>query len=106
LKLQSTPQQTHKQSRILHRDLYQIRHQAVEQAIRAVFGSGLLCGQQDRLFNRWPNQGVGFLIDINDFGKLKEAEVEPIFKAFTALPEEQQADMEVDFQDINALVPL
>jgi len=38
-----------------------------------------------------------------DFGKLKEAEVEPIFKAFTALPEEQQADMEVDFQDINAL---
>lgn len=41
-----------------------------------------------------------------DFGKLKEAEVEPIFKAFTALPEEQQADMEVDFQDINALVPL
>ena len=38
-----------------------------------------------------------------DFGKLKESEVELIFLAFTALPEEQQAAMEVDFQDINAL---
>ena len=38
-----------------------------------------------------------------DFGKLKETQVEPIFEAFTTLPEEQQAQMEVDFQDINAL---
>lgn len=38
-----------------------------------------------------------------DFRKLNETEVEPIFKAFTALPAKQQAAMEVDFQDINAL---
>jgi len=38
-----------------------------------------------------------------DFGKLNETEIEPVFQAFTAQSEEQQADMEVDFQDINAL---
>ncbi len=29
--------------------------------------------------------------------------MEPILEAFTTHPEEQQAQMEVDFQDINAL---
>ncbi len=38
-----------------------------------------------------------------DFEKLRKTEVEPVFEAFTALPEEEQAAMEVNFQDINAL---
>ncbi len=36
-----------------------------------------------------------------DLGELKESEVEPIFEAFTALPEDEQAPMQLDFQDIN-----
>lgn len=38
-----------------------------------------------------------------DFAKLTETEVEPIFAGFAVLPEDQQASMEADFQDINAL---
>jgi hypothetical protein len=32
-----------------------------------------------------------------DLGELKESEVEPIFEAFTALPEDEQAPMQLDF---------
>jgi hypothetical protein len=65
--------------------------------------------QHRQFFRRVPNALLaGYFetrdIDLGvDFGKLKETEVEPIFQAFTVLPEERQAVMEVDFQDINAL---
>jgi len=65
--------------------------------------------QHRQFFRRVPNTLLAQYFESRntdlgvDFGKLKEAEVGPIFEAFTALPEEQQADMEVDFQDINAL---
>ncbi len=38
-----------------------------------------------------------------DFSTLKEKEVDAIFIAFTALPEEQQATIEAEFQDIHAM---
>ncbi|MET0107205.1 MAG: hypothetical protein ABW072_18985 [Sedimenticola sp.] len=38
-----------------------------------------------------------------EFGDLTETQVEHIFEAFTALPEEQQTGMDIDFQDINTL---
>ncbi len=43
-------------------------------------------------------------IELNiDFSTLKEKEVDAIFIAFTALPEEQQATIEAEFQDIHAM---
>jgi hypothetical protein len=36
-----------------------------------------------------------------DFGQLKEAEIDHIFKGFTDLPPEQQAEIEAEFQDID-----
>jgi len=65
--------------------------------------------QHRQFFRRVPNALLARyfesrVTDLNvDFGKLKETEVEPVFQAFTALAEEQQAIMEVVFQDINAL---
>lgn len=38
-----------------------------------------------------------------DWDKLKEKETEAILKAFTLLPDEQQAEIEAEFQDVNAL---
>ena len=65
--------------------------------------------QHRQFFRRVPNlllakyfEAKGIPLDV-DFGKLKETEVEPIFAAFTALPEDTQSAVEVDFQDINAL---
>ncbi|MFQ5443582.1 MAG: hypothetical protein ACE5EK_03085 [Nitrospinales bacterium] len=37
------------------------------------------------------------------FDQLKETEVEPIFQAFTALPFEQQSEIEAEFQDIDTM---
>ena len=65
--------------------------------------------QHRQFFRRMPNALLARYFEATDtdlkldFGKLRETEVEPIFQAFTALPEDQQAVMEVDFQDINAL---
>jgi hypothetical protein len=65
--------------------------------------------QHRQFFRRVPNELLARYFESRDtdlgvdFGKLKETEVEPVFQAFTTLPEEQQAAMEVDFQDINAL---
>jgi hypothetical protein len=62
-----------------------------------------------QFFRRVPNALLARYFDARDvalgvdFEKLTETQVDPIFEAFTTLPEEQQADMEVDFQDINAL---
>ncbi len=36
-----------------------------------------------------------------DFEKLKETNVDVIFQTFSDFPEEQQATIEADFQDIN-----
>ena len=38
-----------------------------------------------------------------DLSKLKEKEVDTVFNAFTTLPEEQQATVEAEFQDIHAM---
>ncbi len=38
-----------------------------------------------------------------DLSELKEKEVDAIFNAFTALPEEQQATIEAEFQDIHSM---
>ena len=38
-----------------------------------------------------------------DWDKLKEKDTEAIMQAFTQLPDEQQAEIEAEFQDINAL---
>ena len=65
--------------------------------------------QHRQFFRRVPNTLLALYFDSKnadigvDFGKLMGKEVEPVFHAFTALSEEQQAAMEVDFQDINAL---
>jgi hypothetical protein len=65
--------------------------------------------QHRQFFRRVPNALLAQYFEARvaglgvELGKLKETEVEPIFEAFTALPEDQQADMEIDFQDINAL---
>lgn len=65
--------------------------------------------QHRQFFRRVPNDLLSAYFSSRgtdlgvDFSKLTETEVEPVFVAFTALPEEQQATMEVDFQDINAL---
>ena len=37
------------------------------------------------------------------FDQFKETEVEPIFQAFTALPPEQQAEIEAEFQEIDGM---
>ncbi len=65
--------------------------------------------QHRQFFRRVPNallaryfEAREVALDV-DFGDLTETQVEPIFEAFTTLPVDQQADMEVDFQDINAL---
>jgi len=43
-------------------------------------------------------------IELNvDFSTLKEKEVDTVFITFTALPEEQQATIEAEFQDIHAM---
>jgi hypothetical protein len=65
--------------------------------------------QHRQFFRRVPNKLLSAYFEtrnivlVEDFTKLRETEVEPIFSAFTTLPEEQQATIEVDFQDINAL---
>jgi hypothetical protein len=65
--------------------------------------------QHRQFFRRVPNQFLSAYFKSRDtdlgvdFAKLTETEVEPIFGAFTALPEEQQAAIEVGFQNINAL---
>lgn len=65
--------------------------------------------QHRQFFRRVPNALLKQYfetrkVELNlDFGNLTETQVEPIFEAFTALPEAQQAEMEVDFQDIFAL---
>lgn len=65
--------------------------------------------QHRQFFRRVPNALLARYFEARevdlgvDFGHMTETQVEPIFEAFTTLPVEQQADMEVDFQDINAL---
>ena len=65
--------------------------------------------QHRQFFRRVPNALLACYfedrgVNLNlDFEKLTETQVEPLFEAFTALPEERQATMEVDFQDVNAL---
>ncbi len=65
--------------------------------------------QRRQFFRRMPNKWLaryfeerGIVLGI-DLEKLKETEIEPVFEAFAALSEEQQATVEVHFQDINAL---
>ena len=65
--------------------------------------------QHRQFFRRVPNKYLAEYfeqkgVDLGvDFKKLKESEVEPIFKAFITLDEDEQASIEMDFQDINAL---
>ena len=65
--------------------------------------------QHRQFFRRVPNTLLARYFEARDtdlgvdFANLPETQVEPLFEAFTALPEERQAAMEVDFQDINAL---
>lgn len=60
--------------------------------------------QHPQFFRRVPNALLALYFETMDaalsvdFGKLTETEVEPVFEAFTALPEEQQAVMEVNYQ--------
>jgi len=70
-----------------------------------------LAGQYSHkhFFRHVPNQQLteyfsSKVIELNvDFSTLKEKEVDAIFIAFTALPEEQQATIEAEFQDIHAM---
>lgn len=63
-----------------------------------------------QFFKRMPNTYLARYFDSNDvslevdLNELKENDVGTIFQAFIALPEEQQALIEADFQDINALI--
>ncbi len=65
--------------------------------------------QHRQFFRRVPNKYLAAYfedkgIDLEvDFKELKESEVEPIFQAFIALDKDEQARMEMDFQDIDAL---
>ena len=65
--------------------------------------------QHRQFFRRTPNTLLARYCEARDvdlgvdIGKLKESEVGPIFDAFTSLPQRLHADIEVDFQDINAL---
>ena len=54
------------------------------------------------LLGRYFTEKHGVLQEI-PFDKLKERDVEPIFLAFTALPGEKQAQIEAEFQDIDAM---
>ena len=62
-----------------------------------------------QFFRRVPNAQLADYfksrnIDLDiDLAELKEKETEKIFDAFIELPEEQQAHMEAEFQDINAM---
>ncbi|MCZ6802418.1 MAG: hypothetical protein O7D86_00375 [Proteobacteria bacterium] len=62
-----------------------------------------------QFFRRVPNTQLASYfksrnIDLGiDFTDLKEKEVKSIFQAFTALPEDQQAKIEAEFQDVNAM---
>lgn len=56
----------------------------------------------NELLARYLQEKLGVLQNIA-FDKLKETEVEPIFRAFTELPSEQQAIIEAEFQDIDAM---
>jgi len=65
--------------------------------------------QHRQFFRRVPNALLAKYFETRgvdlgvDFEKLTETDVEPIFQEFAALSEEQKANLEVDFQDINAL---
>lgn len=54
----------------------------------------------NELLARYFQEKRGVLQDIA-FDKLMETEVEPIFRAFTALPSEKQAMIEAEFQEID-----
>lgn len=54
------------------------------------------------LLGRYVRENHGVLEEIA-FDRLGETEVEPIFRAFTALPSEQQARIEAERQDIDAM---
>ncbi|MET0006129.1 MAG: hypothetical protein ABW087_21240 [Candidatus Thiodiazotropha sp.] len=65
--------------------------------------------QLRQFFRQVPNELLSLYFESSevelyvDFENLGETQVEPIFKAFITLPEDQQADMDKDFQDINVL---
>ena len=65
--------------------------------------------QHRQFFRRTPNELLARYFETRnvslevDLTKIKETDVEPLFKSFTSLPEDLQAKMEVNFQDINAL---
>ncbi len=54
------------------------------------------------LLGRYFHEKHGVLQEIA-FDKLKEAEVDPIFQGFTSLPEDKQAQIEAECQDIDAM---
>ena len=54
------------------------------------------------LLARYFQEKHGVLLDI-EFSKLKETEIEPIFQEFNALPEEKQAAIEAECQDIDGM---
>jgi hypothetical protein len=53
-----------------------------------------------QLENYFTSKNIDLGINLLD---LNEKDVESIFQAFTALPEEQQASVEAEFQDIDAM---
>jgi hypothetical protein len=70
-----------------------------------------LAGQYSHkhFFRHIPNSQLGLYFSskeielVINFKELKEKDVESIFLALTALPEEQQANIEAEFQDIHAM---
>ena len=63
-----------------------------------------------QFFRRTPNTMLGRYFQEKKnvlheiaFDELKENDVEPIFQAFTALPPEQQAEIEAELQDIDSM---
>ena len=58
------------------------------------------CVPNNQLAEYFSSKGIELGIDLT---KLRERDTETILKAFTALPAEQQAEVEAEFQDVNAL---
>ena len=62
-----------------------------------------------QFFRQIPNKQLAIYFESNDVAlgidliELKEKEVDSIFDAFMALPEQQQAIIEAQFQDVNAM---
>ncbi len=69
---------------------------------RAILAFAVFRRTPNALLARYFQEKHGVLKEIA-FDKLKETEVEPIFQAVTALPDDKQAQIEAECQDIEGM---